>query len=58
LPLQTDIDKIHNIDERFAISNYVDEIHIGKHSLVVSLESQKGVEADLNFGEKTMVLGK
>ena len=41
-----------------AILNNNDEIHIGKHSLIISLETQKGAEADQNFGEKTMVLGK
>ena len=41
-----------------AIINNNDEIQIGKHSLIVGLQAQKAMEADQNFGEKTMVLSQ
>ena len=41
-----------------AIINNNDEIHIGKHSLLIRLKAQKGIDTDQNFGEKTMVLSK
>ena len=41
-----------------AIINDHDEIHIGKHSLLVRLKTPKGGDTDQNFGEKTMLLTK
>ena len=40
-----------------AIIKHNDEIHIGKHSLLIRLKTQKSKNTDQNFGEKTMVLG-
>ena len=41
-----------------AILNNNGEIHIGKHSLLVTLKASKSSDTDQNFGEKTMVLTK
>ena len=41
-----------------AIINNNDEIHIGKHSLIVGMNAQKSTKTDQSFGEKTIILNK